>query len=185
MAQTSATSAGAAGRYAKALADLAEEAGALDAVERDLEALATALDDSEELSRFIRSPLYKGAQQRAVMHAILDKAGAHALVRGLIDTLIANRRLALLPAVMDAFRRLLAERRGELEVVAITAEPMSAAAQKKLAGRLKDALQRKVDIVNTVDPDIIGGLVLRIGSRMIDASVRHRLDALKSALKGV
>ena len=68
---------------------------------------------------------------------------------------------------------------------AITAQPMTAAAQKKLAGVLKDALARKVEIVNTVNPDIIGGLVLRIGSRMIDASVRHRLDALKSALKGV
>jgi len=185
MAQTSATSAGAAGRYAKALADLAEEAGALDAVERDLKALAAALDDSEELSRFIRSPLFKAAQQRAVMHAILDKVKPHDLVRGLVDTLIANRRLALLPQVIATFLRLLAERRGELEVVAITAEPMSAAAKKKLAGKLNDALARKVDIVNTVDPDIIGGLVLRIGSRMIDASVRHRLDALKSALKGV
>ena len=185
MAQTSATSAGAAGRYAKALLELAEEAGALEAVERDLQTLAAALAESEELARFIRTPLYKAAQQRAVMHAILDKAKAHDLVRRLIDTLIANRRLALLPGVVAAYRQLLAERRGELEVVAITAQPMSAAAQKKLAGKLKDALDRKVDIVNTVDPDIIGGLVLRIGSRMIDASVRHRLDALKSALKGV
>ena len=185
MAQTSAISAGAAGRYAKALADLAEDAGALDAVERDLNALAGALDDSDELARFIRSPLFKVVQQRAVMHAILDKAQAHELTRGLLDALIANRRLALLPGVISAYQRLLAERRGEMEVVAVTAEPMSIAARKKLAGALKDALKRKVDVVNTVDPDIIGGLVLRIGSRMIDASVKHRLEALKSALKGV
>ena len=185
MAQTSATSAGAAARYAKALADLAGEAGALETVEHDVQALAAALEESEELSRFIRSPLFKAAQQKAVMGAILDKAKAHDLTRRFVDTLIANRRLALLPDAITAFQRLLAERRGEMEVVAITAQPMSAAAQKKLAGRLKDVLDRKVDIVNTVDPDIIGGLVLRIGSRMIDASVKHRLEALKSALKGV
>jgi len=185
MAQTSATSSGAAGRYAKALLELAGEAGALDAVERDLRSLATALEESEDLSRFIRSPLYKAAQQRAALHAVLDGLKTHDLTRRFVDTLIANRRLALLPGVIAAYQRLLAERRGEMEVVAITAEPMSAAAQKKLAGKLKEALDRKVDIVNTVDPDIIGGLVLRIGSRMIDASVRHRLDALKNALKGV
>ncbi len=185
MAHTSATSAGAAGRYAKALLELAAEAGAIDAVERDLRSLEAALEESEDLFRFIRSPLYKAAQQRAVLHAVLDGLKAHDLTRRIVDTLIANRRLALLPGVIAAYQRLLAERRGEMEVVAITAEPMSAAAQKRLAGMLKKALDRKVDIVNTVDPDIIGGLVLRIGSRMIDASVRHRLDTLKSALKGV
>ncbi len=185
MAQTSATTSGAAGRYAKALVELAEEAGAVDAVERDAQALAAALAESEELARFVRSPLFKTDQQRAVMQAILDKAQAHDLTRRLVDTLIANRRLALLADVLAACRRLLAERRGEVEVEAITAQPMTAAAQKKLAGVLNKALARKVEIVNTVNPDIIGGLVLRIGSRMIDASVKHRLDALKSALKGV
>ncbi len=175
----------AARRYARALADLAEEADAVDAVEKDLEGLAAALEASEELARFIASPLYGGDVQRAVMKALLDKLGAHELSHRFIDTLIDNRRLALLPDVVAAWRALRAEQRGELSVEAITAEPMSAAQRKRLAAALKDALDRKVEIINSVNPDIIGGLVLRIGSRMIDASVRQRLNALKGVLKGV
>ncbi len=172
-------------RYARALAELAEEAGAVDAVEQDLETLAAALTEAADFSRFIASPLFGGEVQRRVMDALLDALGAHDLTRRFIHTLIANRRLALLPEAIAAWRRLRAERRGELSVEAVTAAPMTAAQRKKLAAALKTALKREVDIVNSVNPDIIGGLVLRVGSRMVDASVRQRLNALKGVLKGV
>ena len=172
-------------RYARALAELAQAARVVDAVEGDLEGLAAALAVSDKLARFIASPLHGDEVQRKVMDAVLDRLQAHDLTRRFVHTLIANRRLALLDDIIAAWHQLRAEERGEVAVEAITAEPMPAAQRERLAAALNEVLDRKVEIINSVNPDIIGGLILRIGSRMVDASIRQRLNALKGVLKGV
>jgi len=176
---------GAAWRYARALADLAGEQKAVEAVDADMQALAAALNESADFARFIASPLYDAARQRAVLEALADKMKLHELTRRFLLVLAANRRLALLREAIAAWQKIQAEARGEMRVQAITAQPLTDAQRKKLAASLNKALKRKVDIENSVNENILGGLVLRIGSRMIDASVRQRLNALKGMLKGV
>ncbi len=176
---------GVAWRYARALSDLAAEQGVEEAISADMEALAGALEESRDFAVFVASPLFNAEQQGAVLDALASKMKLHELTARFLRVLAENRRLALLGEVIAAWRQLQARARGETKVEAITAEALSAAQRKKLAAALKKVLSREVDIDNTVDPDIIGGLVLRIGSRMIDASVKQRLNALKGALKGV
>ncbi len=175
----------AARRHARALAELADEEGQAEAVSADLEALARALEASAELARFITSPLHGPQQQQAVLQALAEKMKLAELTRRFLSVLVENRRLALLEEVIAAWRQLQAARRGETKVRAITAEPLNATQRKKLEAVLKKALGQQVDIDNSVNPDILGGLVLHVGSRMIDASVRQRLNALKGRLKGV
>jgi F-type H+-transporting ATPase subunit delta len=176
---------GVAMRYARALFELAHEQKAVDAVASDMAALEKAISESHELARFVSSPLFGAQQQRAVFEALLGKMKAHALSRRLVEVLIANGRLGLLAQVARGFQALLARERGEVSVRAITAEPLGAAQRKKLQDALARALGRKVDVDNEVNPEIIGGLVLHVGSRMIDASVRSRLFSLQGMLKGV
>ena len=176
---------GVAWRYARALFDLAGEQGAQEAVSADMDALARALEESEDFAEFVASPLLNAEQQGAVIDALAKKMKLQDLTARFLRVLAQNRRLALLGEVIAAFRQLQAQARGEMKVEAITAQELTASQRKKLAATLKKALSREVDIDNTVNPDIIGGLVLRVGSRMIDASVRQRLNALKGALKGV
>ncbi len=175
----------AAWRYAQALSDLAEESGSAEAVAADMQALREVLDAAPDFARFIASPLYGVERQVAVLQAVAEKLGLQDIVRRFLELLARNRRLALLPDVVAAWQRLQVERRGEVSVEAITATPLSGSQQKKLQAELKKSLGQAVEIRNSVDPDILGGLVLRIGSRMIDASVRQRLNALKGVLKGV
>jgi len=176
---------GVAMRYARALLELAHEQKAVDAVAADMVALQEAISESEELARFVSSPLFGAQQQGAVFKALLDKLKAHELSRRLVEVLIANGRLSLLAQVARAFQALLARERGEVSVRAITAEPLGAAQRKKLEGALARALGRKVEVDNEVNPEIIGGLVLHVGSRMVDASVKRRLASLQGMLKGV
>ncbi len=168
-------------RYARALFELARERGALDAVAADMRALLRVVDEVPGFARFLKSPLPDARAQTSAMRAILETLDAHELSRGLATVLVRNRRLALLDEVARAWLALLARDRGEVRVRAITAEPLGEAQ----ARALREALGEGVVVDNDVDPSIIGGLVLRVGSRMIDASVKHRLTALKGMLKGV
>ena len=171
-------------RYAQALHSLAEEQGQEDAVGADLDALAKALSESEELMRFIKSPLHDAATQERGMTAIMDKLGTGALARRLVLLLIRNRRLALLPEVIAAWRAIVARKQGAVTAVVVSAKALTAAQKKKVEAALKKALGGNVSIENEVDPELIGGLVVRVGSRMIDTSIRTRLNSLKAVLKG-
>lgn len=172
------------GRYAQALFDLARDAGGIEKVGADLDALDALIAKSDELAAFIASPLYDAADQEAGLDALMKKTGTGALTANFVRLAARNRRLALLPDMIAAYRALMTSMRGELSAEVTSAAQLSAAQLKKIAGALKGALGSDVQIENTVDPSIMGGLVVRVGSRMIDTSVKTRLNTLKMMLKG-
>ncbi|MEM9139556.1 MAG: F0F1 ATP synthase subunit delta [Pseudomonadota bacterium] len=182
---TAATSltAGAAGRYATALFELASEAGALDQTEADLTQLQSSLDDSADMQSVIKNPLYTRDQQGAAMAAICDKAGTSALVKNVIGLMAAKRRLFALPEMIAGFQALMADHRGELTAEVTAAKPMSDTQIKALADQIKGAMGKDVKLNVTVDDSIIGGLIVKVGSKMIDSSIRSRLNALQNVMK--
>lgn len=184
MAATSLTS-GAAGRYATALFELARDAGELDRAEADLNQLDAALGGSPELADLIRNPVYTRSEQGAAMAAVADRMGLGPLVRNVVALMASKRRLFALPQTIAQFRALLAEHRGEVTADVTAAHELSDAQRDALAAKLKDSLGRDVKLNVRVDRDIIGGLVVRVGSRMIDSSIRSRLARLQNAMKEV
>lgn len=184
LASTSLTS-GAAGRYATALFDLAREADALDRTEGDLGQLAEALKESADLADLIRNPVYTRAEQGKAIGAVAERMGLSQLVQNVVGLMAMKRRLFALPAMIEQFRALLAEHRGEVTASVTAAFPLSDAQRDALAGTLKSAFGQDVRLDVDIDKDIIGGLVVRVGSKMIDSSIRSRLAALQNAMKGV
>ncbi len=182
---SSTKSSGVAARYARALFELAAESGDTDGVAADLEKLGEAVEKSADLARLIESPLFDADEQIAGLDAIMDKLGIGALAANFVRLVAQNRRLALLPAMIEAYRTLVAERRGEIRVRVTSAAKLTATQEKKVTAALKEALGSEVLIENEVDPSIMGGLVVKAGSRMIDTSVKTRLNTLKSMLKGM
>ncbi len=185
MSASSTKSSGVAARYARALFDLAAESDATDTVAADLNRLAEAIARSPDLARLIESPLFNAEDQVAGLDAIMEKLGIGALAANFVRLVAQNRRLALLPAMIEAYRALVAERHGEIRVRVTSAAKLTATQEKKVTAALKAALGSEVRIENEVDPSIMGGLVVRAGSRMIDTSVKTRLNTLKSMLKGM
>lgn len=176
---------GLAGRYALALFELAENAKQLDAVAGELRGLRQAIVDSEDLRRLIRSPIYDREQQGAAMAAILDKAGVGDLTRRFVLVVAQNRRLFALPQMIDAYLAELAHRRGEVTAVVTAARALTKEQQSALNGKLRKVVGAKVQVDLKVDPALLGGLVVRVGSRMIDSSLRSKLEKLQYAMKGV
>lgn len=174
---------GIAGRYALALFELAEEANALDAVEKDLSALRRLIGESADLARLVRSPLFAREDQARAMDAILNKAGAHELTRKFVGLVAQNRRLFALPDMARAYSRLLAGKRGEESARVRSARPLSKEQESKLAKRLKSSLGKEVRLETEVDEDLIGGLVVQVGSKLIDTSLRTKLDNLQIAMR--
>lgn len=172
-------------RYAAALFDLAEEKKAVDAVERDLKGLKGIFADSPELDRLVRSPVLSRADQGKAMAALLDKAGADPLTKQFIGVLAENRRLFALDAIVDQFLTDLAERRGEIAAKVISAKPLSREHLQTLTDQLKKSFGAKVSINPSVDPEILGGLVVQVGSKLVDDSVRSKLQRLQLAMKGI
>lgn len=184
MAATSLTS-GAAGRYSTALFELAREAGELDRAEADLNQLAEALETSLELNELIRNPVYTRAEQEKGMAAIAERMGLSQLVRNVVGLMAQKRRLFALPQMIAMFRALLAEHRGEVTAEVTAAHPLSDAQRDALAQSIKSSMGRDVKLNVRVDEGIIGGLVVRVGSRMIDSSIRSKLARLQNAMKEV
>ena len=184
MATTSSAPSPTALRYARALFALAEERGVTDAIGEELAALGELIAGNDELRRLIANPLIDAARQRAVFDALLNKAKASELLVNFVRVVTHNRRLALLPQMIAAYVHLQAEARGETAAEVTSAVALSAGQERKIAALLKEALGKEVRLESRVDPAILGGLVLRIGSRMIDASLRTRLHGLKTTLKG-
>ena len=184
MASEQAAGSGLAGRYASALFELADEQKALDQVAEELGALKVTLAESDELRDFIRSPLYGRDDQSKVMAAILDKASAGDLTRRFVMVVANNRRLFALPRMIDAFLAELARRRGEVTAQVVAAHALSDSQKDALLTALRKVIGSKVQMDLRIDPGLIGGLVVKVGSRMIDTSLRSKLERLELAMKG-
>jgi F-type H+-transporting ATPase subunit delta len=175
---------GLAERYAQALFDLADEGRSLDQVAADLRAVSGMLDESADLRRLIRSPVIdREAQGRAIAAIAADAQLAH-LTRNFLGLLARNRRLFALPAMIEGFLHHLAERRGEVTAQVVSAAPLTEAQSQALTEALRKSAGAKLAIQSRVDPSLLGGLVVRLGSRMIDASLKSKLHRLELAMKG-
>lgn len=176
---------GLAGRYATALFELAHEAKALDRIGADLDAVRRLLGESADLRRLVRSPVVSREDQGRAMEAILERLGAHALTVRTIGLMASKRRLFALADVIAAYRALVAAHRGESTAEVTSARPLGPEEQAQLAAALKRALGRDVAIAAGVDASLLGGIVVKVGSRMIDNSLRTKLARLQLAMKGV
>ena len=172
----------AADRYAQALFELANEEGSLDAVAADVSGLVTLVGESADLSRLVRSPIYSREQQAAAMAEILETAGAGALTKKFVGLVAENRRLFMLPAIGKAFAGLIAKHRGEISAEVKAAHALTEAQIADLKATLKAAYGKEPQIAVTVDPSLIAGLVVKVGSKMIDSSLKTKLANLKTAL---
>jgi F-type H+-transporting ATPase subunit delta len=185
VADTTSLVSGVSERYAIALFELAEEAGSLDAAEADLKRLADLIEESSDLKRLIRSPVFSADEQYRAIAAVVDKAEIGGLVGNLIKVAAKNRRLFAVPDMITAFGRLLARHRGEVSAEVTSAEPLSDKHVADVKAALKASLGKDVALETKVDPSLIGGLIVKVGSRMIDGSLRTKLNSLKLAMKEV
>ena len=172
-----------AGRYASALFDLASEAGTVTAVESDLDNLEAALGESEDLRALICNPEISRSQLGKVMAGLADHLGLSALTGNFLGVLAENRRVADLPAVIHAFTTIAAAERGEVNAEVASAHKLSAAQLSELEQKLRAREGRTVKLKSRVDADLLGGLVVTIGSKRIDSSIRTRLNSLAQAMK--
>jgi len=170
-------------RYAQALFDLAVQNDGLAAVESDLDALAEMRRQSSELRALLNSPAFSAEAKGRALEAIADRAGFCTTTRKFLGLLCANRRLSALAEITAAFKRLSADRRGVVSAQVVTAVAMTEAQAAALARGLREALGRDPEIETRVDPAILGGVKVKVGSRLYDASLKSKLDSLKLALK--
>jgi len=175
---------GIAGRYAMALFDLATDEGALDQTADDMASLGRMIADSSDLDRLVRSPVIGSAAQVGALDVVMAKAQFGLLTQKFVGLVSSNRRLFALPVMVQSFAQLMASHRGEIAGEVISAHPMSAAQLDVLRAQLKSAVGSDVQIDAKVDPSLLGGLIVKIGSRMIDSSLRTKLQNLKFAMKG-
>jgi F-type H+-transporting ATPase subunit delta len=175
---------GIAGRYATALFELAVDRGAIDAVAGDLARLQAMIDDSNDLRRLIRSPLFSREQQSKAMEAVLRKAELSELVRNFVAVVARNRRLFAIETMIRTYRALVARHRGEVTAEVTSATPLSEAQRAAVEQALKAAIGSNIAVKTEVDPALIGGMVVRVGSRMVDSSLRSKLQRLQLAMKG-
>lgn len=172
-------------RYATALFELAEDEKALNELENDVGRFATLHDSSDDLQAFIRSPVYRAEEQVRAIEAVLKQAGIGGQTANFFKVVAANRRLFATPEIIAAFRRLIAKRRGEVTAEVTSAEPLSDTHVAALKEALKASLGKDVTLDTRVDPSLIGGLIVKVGSRMIDSSLKTKLSSLKLAMKEV
>lgn len=173
-----------AGRYASALFELAAEADQIGPIEADLGKLEAALGESAELSALTRNPEVSRKDAGSVMAALADHLKLNPLTSNFLGVLASNRRLGHLPAMIHAFGTIAAAQRGEVTADIVSAHPLSDAQITTLQERLKAREGRNVKIRTRLDPDLLGGLVVTIGSQRIDSSIRTRLNSLAQAMKG-
>lgn len=185
MAQSGSMISGVAERYAGSLYELAAEAKQIDQVASDLDGFEALLAGSDDLKRLIGSPVFSADDQLKAISAILDKAGIIGLVGNFLRVVARNRRLFAVPGMIRAYRRIAAEARGEVAADVVSAHALTATQQTELKAALKSVAGKDVTINLTVDPSLLGGLVVRIGSRQIDTSLKTKLASLKLALKEV
>jgi len=174
---------GMAGRYATALFDLAKEANAIDAVQADLARFDALVGDSADLLRLVRSPAFSTAEQLKALTAVLDRAGIGGLAANFLKLVTSNRRLFAVRDMIRAFGDLVAQHRGEATAQVTVAEQLKDEHVQALRSALKAVSGKNVALDIKVDPAIIGGLIVKLGSRMVDSSLRTKLNAIKHAMK--
>jgi F-type H+-transporting ATPase subunit delta len=176
---------GLAERYAAALFDLADERRMLDGVASDLRQLRAMLHGSGDFLRLIRSPILSRDQQGKAIGVLAERAGLSTLVRDFLAVVARNRRLFAVPAMIETFLSKLAARRGEVTAQVTAARPLSDAQLGALSEQLHRTIGSKVTVDVRVDPGLIGGLVVKLGSRMVDGSIKSKLQRLQLAMKSV
>ncbi|WP_371717114.1 F0F1 ATP synthase subunit delta [Ancylobacter sp. TS-1] len=176
---------GVAGRYATALFELARDAGAVDAVKADLERFSAMIAESDDLKRLVRSPVFTSDEQEKAIAAILDKAGIGGLAGNFFKTVAANRRLFTVEAIMRGFDALVAAYKGEVVAEVTVAQPLSEAHAATLKEALDALTGKDVKLAVEVDPSLLGGLKVKIGSKLVDASLKTKLNSIRHAMKEV
>jgi F-type H+-transporting ATPase subunit delta len=174
---------GVSGRYATALFELARDEKSIDAVKADLDKFDAMLSESADLKRLVRSPVFAADAQLKALSAVLDKAGISGVAANFLKVLTNNRRLFAVSDVIRAFGTLVARFRGEASAEVTVAEPLSDKNLDALRAALKQVSGKDVTLNVKVDPSIIGGLVVKLGSRMVDSSLRTKLNSIKHAMK--
>jgi F-type H+-transporting ATPase subunit delta len=175
-----------AGRYATALFELALESNAVDAVRAELGGFDALVAESEDLRRLVRSPVFSAGAQGKALGAVLDKAGIGGLTAQFLKVITANRRLFAVRDMIRVYRALVARHHGEVTAQITVAEPLNEAHRAAITDALKSVTGKEnVGLDVKVDPAIIGGLVVKLGSRMVDSSLRTKLNSIKHAMKEV
>lgn len=186
MAETTSIVSGVAQRYASALFEVALEGGAVDKVGADLDAFDRLLTESADLVRLVKSPVFSAEEQARAVGAVLAKAGIGGFAANFISLAARNRRLFVLPDMIRSYRQFAAAHRGEQEAEVTSVSPLTEDQVSSLTSALQGVAKGKeIRIVPKVDPTIIGGLIVKVGSRMIDTSLKTKLTSLKVALKEV
>ena len=174
-----------AGRYAVALFELAKDQQQLEQVERDLASLQAMLASSADLRRLVLSPVISAEDQAKALGAVLQKAGISGLTANFVKLIAKNRRLFAASDMMKAFRALVARERGEVSADVASAHALTPEQMQLLSDTLRTSIGKNVRIDTRVDPSLLGGLVVKVGSRMIDSSLRTKLNNLKVVMKGI
>ena len=184
MAGEDSTVSGVAGRYARALFELALDAKSVDAVKADIEKFDAMVQDSADLRRLVRSPVFGTEERSRALAAVLAKAGIGGLASNFLMFVTANRRLFSVREMIRDFRKLVAKWKGEVTAEVTVAEKLSDARLDEIKNALKSITgEKSVDLHVKIDPAIIGGLTVKLGSRMVDSSLRTKLNAIKHAMK--
>lgn len=173
---------GIAGRYAVALFELATEAGALDQVSKALQDFLSLLDESADLDRLVKNPVFTAEEQVAALDAVFRKAGISGLAANFLKLVASKRRLFAVRGMITAFQALVAEKQGIVSAEVTVASPLSEKNRAAVLEALEKQAGKKIALTERVDPTIVGGLIVKIGSRMIDASLKTKLNAMKLAM---
>ncbi len=185
MSEPASISSGIAERYATAIFELAKEGGALDKLEANIADLAAALEQSADLRDLLASPILSRADQKAAILAVADKMGLISELRNGLAVMADRRRLFVVPQVLKKLRDMIAEDKGEISAEVVSAKPLTKTQSEKLAKTLQSSTGKHVNINAAVDEGLIGGLIVKVGSKMIDTSIRSRLNSLQNAMKEV
>ena len=176
---------GVAGRYATALFELARDANVIDAVKADLDRFQALIDESDDLRRLVRSPVFTSEDQEKAIVALLAKAGITGLAANFFKTVAANRRLFAVEGIIRAFDALVATYKGVVVAEVTVAQPLSDAHAATLKSALDAMTGKDVELAVEVDPSLLGGLKVKLGSKLVDASLKTKLNSIRTAMKEV
>jgi F-type H+-transporting ATPase subunit delta len=174
---------GVAARYASALFEVAQDAGSVEAVAGDLDRFDEVVQSSPDLARLIRNPIFTAEEQERAISAILERLGVAGLTRNFIRLVASKRRLFALPDMIRVFRRLVSDSKGIVQAQVVLAERPSDAVMNEITAALREVAKAEVALDVKIDPSLIGGIIVKIGSRMVDASVRTKLNSIRLSLK--
>ncbi len=185
MSESLSISTGIASRYATAVFELAKDGNELTTLEKDIDAIEAVLSESEDLRDLIHSPIYSRQAQAGAIGAVAEKMGLSATVANTLRLMASKRRLFVLPQLMASLNNLIADEKGEVSADVTSARALSDDQKAKLTETLKASVGKDVKMNVTVDESLIGGLIVKVGSKMIDTSIRSKLAALQNTMKEV